>query len=245
MVVWIVRQKKFAHREEMVQELVQTIPEIKSVVLNLNTREDNVILGKQEEVLYGESFITDEINGLKFHISAKSFYQVNPVQTKVLYGKALEFCDLKGNETVIDLYCGVGTISMFLAQKAGKVIGIEIVEQAVRDARENAALNGLNNVEFVCSDAAAYAKKMSEQGGRADVVVVDPPRKGCDQVTLDSIVQMAPERLVYVSCDPATLARDLRILEGKGYRVEVVQPVDMFPWTHHVECVVSMSWAEK
>lgn len=178
MVVWIVRQKKFAHREEMVQELVQRMPEIKSVVLNLNTREDNVILGKQEEVLYGESFITDEINGLKFHISAKSFYQVNPVQTKVLYGKALEFCNLKGNETVIDLYCGVGTISMFLAQKAGKVIGIEIVEQAVRDARENAALNGLDNVEFVCSDAAAYAKKMSEQGGRADVVVVDPPRKG-------------------------------------------------------------------
>ena len=229
MVVWIVRQKKFAHREEMVQELVQTIPEIKSVVLN------------QEEVLYGESFITDEINGLKFHISAKSFYQVNPVQTKVLYGKALEFCNLKGNETVIDLYCGVGTISMFLAQKAGKVIGIEIVEQAVRDARENAALNGLDNVKFVCSDAAAYAKKMSEQGGRADVVVVDPPRKGCDQVTLGSIVQMAPERLVYVSCDPATLARDLRILEGKGYRVEVVQPVDMFPWTHHVETVVLLS----
>ena len=241
MVVWIVRQKKFAHREEMVQELVQTIPEIKSVVLNLNTREDNVILGKQEEVLYGESFITDEINGLKFHISAKSFYQVNPVQTKVLYGKALEFCNLKGNETVIDLYCGVGTISMFLAQKAGKVIGIEIVEQAVRDARENAALNGLDNVKFVCSDAAAYAKKMSEQGGRADVVVVDPPRKGCDQVTLGSIVQMAPERLVYVSCDPATLVRDLRILEGKGYRVEVVQPVDMFPWTHHVETVVLLS----
>ena len=160
------------------------------------------------------------------------------MQTKVLYGKALEFCNLKGNEIVIDLYCGVGTISMFLAQKAGKVIGIEIVEQAVRDARENAALNGLDNVEFVCSDAAAYAKKMSEQGGRADVVVVDPPRKGCDQVTLDSIVQMAPERLVYVSCDPATLARDLRILEGKGYRVEVVQPVDMFPGTHHVETVV-------
>ena len=163
------------------------------------------------------------------------------MQTKVLYGKALEFCNLKGNETVIDLYCGVGTISMFLAQKAGKVIGIEIVEQAVRDARENAALNGLDNVKFVCSDAAAYAKKMSEQGGRADVVVVDPPRKGCDQVTLGSIVQMAPERLVYVSCDPATLARDLRILEGKGYRVEVVQPVDMFPWTHHVETVVLLS----
>ena len=241
MVVWIVRQKKFAHREEMVQELVQTIPEIKSVVLNLNTREDNVILGKQEEVLYGESFITDEINGLKVHISAKSFYQVNPVQTKVLYGKALEFCNLKGNETVIDLYCGVGTISMFLAQKAGKVIGIEIVGPAIVNAKENARRNNITNVEFICSDAADYAKKVVDNKIKLDVVCVDPPRKGCAASVLENIVQMSPKRIVYVSCDAATLARDLHILEGLGYKTQMVQPVDMFPQTYSVECVALLS----
>ena len=240
MVVFITRKKDFKGKEKMAAELAQAIPEIKSIIVNVNTRTDNVILGKDEYVLYGQDYITDEIDHLKFHISAKSFYQVNPVQTHVLYSKALEYCSLKGNETVIDLYCGVGTISMFLAKQAGHVIGIEIVEQAIENAKENAKLNGLNNIDFVCSDAASYAKKLSDEGMHPDVVVVDPPRKGCDQVTIDSIVQMNPDRIVYVSCDPATLARDLQIFETKNYHCQIVQPVDMFPFTHHIENVVWM-----
>lgn len=240
MVVWITRKKNFPHKEDMVKELVDRLPFVKSIVLNLNTREDNVILGKEEEVLYGQSFITDTIHGLKFHISSKSFYQVNPVQTEVLYGKALEFCEIKGNETILDMYCGVGTISMFLAQKAKKVIGIEIVEQAIKNAKENALNNGISNIEFVCSDAASYAKKLSEENMKPDIIVVDPPRKGCDQITLDSIVKMSPQRIVYVSCDPATLARDLRILEDSGYHCIKVQPVDMFPFSHHIENVAQL-----
>lgn len=238
MVVWITRQPKFPHMKEMAQDLVEAIPEIKSIIVNVNTRKDNVILGNDEYLVYGKDSIVDEIDGLQFHISSKSFYQVNPVQTKVLYGKALEFCQLNGNETVIDLYCGVGTISMFLAKKAGKVIGVEIVEQAIENAKDNAKQNHLDNVEFICSDAASYAKKLSEEGMKPDVVVVDPPRKGCDITTLESIVTMSPKRLVYVSCDPATLARDIQILEQHNYHAEIVQPVDMFPFTHHVETCV-------
>lgn len=241
MVVFITRKKDFKGKQEMAQELANAIPEIKSIIVNVNTRNDNVILGQDEYVIYGQDYITDEIDHLKFHISAKSFYQVNPVQTNVLYHKALEYCALKGDETVIDLYCGVGTISMFLAKKAGHVIGIEIVEQAIENAKENAALNGLDNIDFVCSDAASYAKKLSDEGLHPDVVVVDPPRKGCDQVTIDSIVKMNPDRIVYVSCDPATLARDLQIFETLNYHCHVVQPVDMFPHTHHIENVVWMS----
>ncbi len=241
MVVWITRQPTFPHMKEMAQDLVEAIPEIKSVIVNVNTRKDNVILGNDEYLVYGKDSIVDEIDGLQFHISSKSFYQVNPVQTKVLYGKALEFCQLNGNETVIDLYCGVGTISMFLAKKAGKVIGVEIVEQAIENAKDNAKRNHLDNVEFICSDAASYAKKLSEEGMKPDVVVVDPPRKGCDITTLESIVTMSPKRLVYVSCDPATLARDIQILEQHNYHAEIVQPVDMFPFTHHVETIVLLS----
>lgn len=245
MVVWITRQPKFPHMKEMAQDLVEAIPEIKSIIVNVNTRKDNVILGNDEYLIYGKDSIVDEIDGLQFHISSKSFYQVNPVQTKVLYGKALEFCQLNGNETVIDLYCGVGTISMFLAKKAGKVIGVEIVEQAIENAKDNAKRNHLDNVEFICSDAANYAKKLSEEGMKPDVVVVDPPRKGCDITTLESIVTMSPKRLVYVSCDPATLARDIQILEQHNYHAEIVQPVDMFPFTHHVETVVLLSRKDK
>ena len=241
MVVWIVRKMKFAYRQEMMKELVEALPYIQSVVVNVNTRDDNVILGEKEEVIYGKGYITDRLQDFNFQISSKSFYQVNPVQTEVLYGKALEFCQLTGTETVLDLYCGVGTISMFLAKKAKHVIGIEIVEQAVVNASENAQANGIHNVSFVCSDAASYAAKLSKEGVRPDVIVVDPPRKGCDQVTIDSIVQMAPQRVVYVSCDAATLARDLHTFHEKGYECEKVQPVDMFPFSHHVENVVLMS----
>ncbi len=241
MVVWIVRSSKLSHKEEMCKELVENLPYIKSVIINVNTREDNVILGKEEHVLYGNSYITDAIHDLNFHISSRSFYQVNPVQTERLYGKALEFAQLSGKEEVIDLYCGVGTISMFLAQKAKHVIGVEIVDAAIRDAKINAKLNQIDNIDFVCSDAASYAKKLEKQGKKPDVVVVDPPRKGCDDLTLDSIVKMQPKRIVYVSCDPATLARDIKKLDEKGYAAQVVQPVDMFPFSFHVESIVLLS----
>lgn len=237
MVVWIVRSFKIPHQEEMITELTQSLPFIKSIVVNLNQRQDNVILGEKEKIVYGTRVIIDKIHDLQFSISSKSFYQVNPVQTEVLYGKALEFAGLTGKETVLDLYCGVGTISMFLAQKAKHVTGIEIVPQAIQDAKKNAELNEIDNIEFVCSDAATFAKSWSEQGRHPDVIVVDPPRKGCDEVTINSMVEMNPDRIVYVSCDPGTLARDLKILEQKGYKAEIIQPVDMFPYTHHVECV--------
>lgn len=237
MVVWIVRSFKIPHQEEMITELTQSLPFIKSIVVNLNQRQDNVILGEKEKIVYGTRVIIDKIHDLQFSISSKSFYQVNPVQTEVLYGKALEFAGLTGKETVLDLYCGVGTISMFLAQKAKHVTGIEIVPQAIQDAKKNAELNEIDNIEFVCSDAATFAKSWSEQGKHPDVIVVDPPRKGCDEVTINSMVEMNPDRIVYVSCDPGTLARDLKILEQKGYKAEIIQPVDMFPYTHHVETV--------
>lgn len=237
MLVWIVRQYPFDHMEEMAQSITEALPYIKSVIINVNTRMDNVILGDKEYTLYGDSYITDSIHDLSFHISSKSFYQVNPIQTNVLYGKALEFAQLTGTETVIDLYCGVGTISMFLAQKAKKVIGIEIVPQAVTDARENARINGIDNIEFICSDAAAYANQLSEQKLRPDVIVVDPPRKGLDAITIQSIVTMQPKRIVYVSCDPATMARDLGIIKEMGYETKRVQPVDMFAQSNGVENV--------
>lgn len=237
MAVLIARTKKIPHLKQLCDELLEKHPQIQTILLNINQRDDNVILGEQEIVLYGSGQIYDILDGLKFSISSKSFYQVNPVQTQVLYQTALDYAQLTGNETVIDLYCGVGTISMFLARKAKKVIGIEIVEAAIVDAKRNAKLNDIQNIEFHCADAGTFAKKLAEAKMIPDVVVVDPPRKGCDQLTLDSIVTMAPQRLVYVSCDPATLARDIAILETKGYRCEKVQPVDMFPHTHHVENV--------
>ena len=245
MAVLIVRARKIPHLNAMVEALVEAHPEIKTVVLNINQRNDNVILGDKEVTLYGNGQIYDVLDGLKFSISSKSFYQVNPIQTKVLYQTALDFANLTGDETVIDLYCGVGTISMFLARKAKKVIGIEIVDAAIQDAKRNAKLNGIENIEFHCADAGTYAKKLASQKLIPDVVVVDPPRKGCDGLTLDSIVTMAPKRIVYVSCDPATLARDIAILETKGYKCEKVQPVDMFPHTHHVENVCLLSKKEK
>ena len=216
-------------------------PQITSVLLNINDRSDNVILGEEEILLAGRAYIEDQMEGLSFHISAKSFYQVNPSQTRVLYQTALEACGLSGTETVLDLYCGVGTISLFLARHAKKVVGIEIVEPAIRNAKENARRNGITNVEFICSDAAAYARTVVQEGIHPDVICVDPPRKGCAKSVLEDIVRMAPKRIVYVSCDPGTLARDLRILEDLGYETTWVQPVDMFPQTHSVETVVLLS----
>lgn len=240
MVVLISRNNDHPAWKIVAEQMAQQHPQIKSVILNINERNDNVILGEKEVLLYGRDYIIDTMADYSFHISSKSFYQVNPIQTKVLYETALDACRLQGGETVLDLYCGVGTISMFLARYAKKVIGIEIVEAAIINAKANAKRNGITNIEFVCSDAAAYAKQIAGQGMRPDVVCVDPPRKGCAESVLRDIVSMHPQRIVYVSCDPGTLARDLHLLDEWGYRCEMVQPVDMFPQTYSVECVAAL-----
>ncbi len=236
---------KVPHFAELREALLSEFPKICSISLSVNTRRDNVILGNRTQVLYGEPTITDTIGSIRYRISPQSFYQVNPAQTEKLYQKALEFAGLSGKETVLDLYCGIGTISLFLAKQAKKVIGIEIVPQAIEDAKQNAALNGIENAAFYAGAAEEVLPRLYQEGVRTtDVVVVDPPRKGCDAVTLQTIAEIAPDRLVYVSCNPATLARDVKILQGYGYELERVQPVDMFPMSVHVETVVLMSRVE-
>lgn len=210
-----------------------------SISCSINTEKTNVIMGKDIVSLYGPGYITDYIGNVQYRISPLSFYQVNPIQTERLYGAALEYAGLTGEETVWDLYCGIGTISLFLAQKAKYVYGVEIVPQAIDDARANAALNGIKNVEFFVGKAEEVLPEQYEKNQiYADVIVVDPPRKGCDSVCLDTIVKMGPKRVVYVSCDSATLARDVKYLGERGYRVEKVRTVDMFPGSVHVETVV-------
>ena len=209
-----------------------------SLTLNINKEKTNVIMGRKLITLYGNDYITDEINGIKFHISPLSFYQVNHTGVESLYGKALEFAKLSGQETVWDLYCGIGTISLFLARNAKMVYGVEIVPEAIENAKENAALNDITNVEFQVGAAEDVAPSLP----KPDVIVVDPPRKGCDEKLLDTILKYLPEKIVYVSCDPATLARDLKILcENNAYKLEKVQPVDMFSGSFHVETVVRLS----
>lgn len=224
------------------EKLVEALREIKgmtSISLNVNKERSNVILGKRLINLWGQKYITDKIGEVSYQISPLSFYQVNPYQTEKLYGKALEYAGLTGNETVWDLYCGIGTISLFLAQQAKFVRGVEIVPQAIENARENAKLNGINNVEFFVGKAEEVLPEEYEKHGvYADVIVVDPPRKGCDEVLLQTIVKMQPKKVVYVSCDSATLARDLKYLCGEGYELKKVCAVDQFGQTTHVETVV-------
>lgn len=243
MVCLILNGTKLPHQEELVKELIK-IEGMTSISLNFNQKATNVILGEKVKTIWGRDTITDYIGNVKYQISPLSFYQVNPVQTKKLYETALEYADLQGGETVWDLYCGIGTISLFLAQKAKQVYGVEIVPQAIEDARKNAALNGMKNAEFFVGAAEEILpQKYRESKGTmaADVIVVDPPRKGCDETLLATIVQMAPPKVVYVSCDPATLARDLRYLCDRGYQVERVRGCDMFPMTVHVETVCLLS----
>ncbi|MBP2240925.1 23S rRNA (uracil1939-C5)-methyltransferase [Cytobacillus eiseniae] len=240
MIVLITRTNDLPHKNKIVEDIVSRIQGVKSICHNINSKKTNVIFGDQTKVLWGEDVIYDYIGEIKFAISARSFYQVNPEQTKVLYEKALEFADLSGEENVIDAYCGIGTISLFLAQKAKKVFGVEIVPEAIEDAKRNAALNGINNAEFAVGEAEIVIPKWYNEGNSADVLVVDPPRKGCDEALLQTIIDMKPKKVVYVSCNPGTLARDLRVLEDGGYRTVEVQPVDMFPQSTHVECVVKL-----
>lgn len=241
MVVIITRTKDLPHKKQLIEHITANIPNIKSIVHNVNPRQTNVIFGDETNVIWGEPYIYDSIGDVKFAISARSFYQVNPIQTKILYDKALEYADLSGEETVIDAYCGIGTISLFLAKKARKVYGVEIIEEAIADAKRNAKLNEIYNAEFAVGQAEKVIPKWHKQGIQADVIVVDPPRKGCDEALLNTIIDMKPKRVVYVSCNPATLARDLRILEDGGFKTQEVQPVDLFPHTSHVEVVCRLS----
>lgn len=245
MIVLITRTEKLPHRKEIVEKIVAALPNVKSVVHNVNPKRTNVILGERTQVLWGQNVIYDYIGNVKFAISPRSFYQVNPVQTQVLYDKALAYAGLTGEEIVFDAYCGIGTISLFLAQQAKKVYGVEVVPDAINDAKKNADLNGITNVEFTVGEAEVVIPNWAKEGIHADVIVVDPPRKGCDAALLKTIIEMKPKRVVYVSCNPATLARDLGILEADDYQTVEVQPVDMFPMTMHVELVALMSRLEE
>ena len=244
MIVLVANGKKLPYLKELASVLKENIPGFKTLVVNVNTQKTNVILGKENIVAYGDGMIRDYIGELVFEISPLSFFQVNPLQTEVLYNKALEYANLGENDTVFDIYCGIGTISLFLAQKAKKVYGIEIVEDAIKDAKRNAKINNMDNVEFYVGKAEEVVPKMYQEGKRANVVVVDPPRKGCDEKVLDTIISMQPDRVVYVSCNPSTLARDLAYLNERGYKCHEIQPVDMFPHSVHVENVAWLSKAD-
>lgn len=238
MVVLITNGRELPNKKKIIAAIKNELPNVKSIVQNINSKRTNVILGEETIVLWGDEYIYDKIGDVTFAISARSFFQVNPEQTEVLYEKALEYAGLTGQETVIDAYCGIGTISLFLAKRAKHVYGVEIVPDAIEDAKRNARLNGIENVDFVVGEAEKVIPAWYDEGVRPDVIVVDPPRKGCDESLLETMIAMKPKRIVYVSCNPSTLARDLRILEEGGFRTVEVQPVDMFPQTTHVECCV-------
>lgn len=238
MIVLVTNKDDFDYKEEFINIILNNVENVTSIVQNINKKKTNVILGDVCKTLWGKDAITDYIGKFKFNISPKSFFQVNPVQTEVLYSKALEYANLDGNQTVFDAYCGAGTISLFLAQKAKKVYGVEIVPEAIENAIENAENNNINNVEFIVGEAEKVIPELINKGVKAEVVVVDPPRKGCEKELLLAIAKMSPDRIVYVSCDPGTLGRDLSILRDLGYITQEVQPVDMFPQTAHVESIV-------
>ena len=237
MVVLVTNGENLPHKEEFVDLMVKNIPGIKSIIQNINSKKTNVILGLESKTLWGEDTISDYIGDFRFNISPLSFFQVNPTQTEVLYGKALEYANLTGNEEVFDAYCGTGTITLFLSQKAKKVYGVEIIPQAIDNAWINAKENKVENVEFFVGESEVVIPDLINKGVKADVVVVDPPRKGCDKKLLDAITNIDAKKIVYVSCDPSTLGRDLKVLEENGYKTLEVQPVDMFPNTAHIENV--------
>ncbi|KAF5076615.1 23S rRNA (uracil-C(5))-methyltransferase RlmCD [anaerobic digester metagenome] len=242
MVCIIINGKKLPYSEILVERL-RKIDGVVSIALNVNKEQTNVILGGKVITLWGKNVIEDTLGDISFEISPLSFYQVNPTQTEVLYNKAVEMANLNGDETVFDLYCGIGTISLFFAKKAKKVFGVEIVPEAIVDARKNAERNGIQNVSFEVGAAEVVIPRLfDDQGIIADVIVVDPPRKGCDQILLNTISSIAPKKLIYVSCNPATLARDVAILTEKGFQVKDVQAVDQFPMTTHVEAIIMMTY---
>ncbi len=239
MAVLIVRSNPMKGIKTFIEQLVIKQPKVVAIIQNINDNNNNVILGKKEKLLYGKATITEQLFDYNFQIASKSFFQVNIKQCERLYSKVLEYADLNGNETVVDLYCGVGSISLYLASKAKKVYGVEIVEDAIKNARINATNNRITNIEFICDDAGHYAQRIKDKI-KVDLLVVDPPRKGLDALTIDSIHTIAPNKLIYVSCNPATLARDLKQLMADGYQLNRIEAVDMFPLTNHIETVVLM-----
>lgn len=240
MVILVLGSSILPSKNNFVKALRKVHPEITTVVLNVNDKKTSMVLGEWEKPIYGPGFIRDRLCGRSFRISPKSFYQVNPVQTEILYGKAVEFAGLTGKEWVIDAYCGIGTISLAAAEHAGNVTGVELNKDAVRDARMNARENHVENVRFVQGDAGEFMVNLASEGQKADVVFLDPPRSGSDEKFLSSLVKLAPEKVVYISCNPVTLDRDLKYLTKRGYEVKRIQPVDMFPWTDEVEVMAGI-----
>ncbi len=245
MVVLVTASPVFPSKNNFVKALRKLHPEITTIVQNINDRGTSMVLGKRDIVLFGKGYIEDELCGKIFRISPKSFYQVNPVQTEKLYGKAMEYAGLTGSEVVVDAYCGTGTIGMIAAERAGKVIGVELNPDAVRDAKSNAKRNGVNNIEFYQNDAGKFLVEMAQQKAKVDVVLMDPPRSGSSEEFLNSVAQLAPKRVVYISCNPETLVRDIKYLTKRGYTVQKGVAVDMFPFTDSCEAVVWMKRTER
>ena len=241
LVCMVVNGEKLPREAELIDHLRQKLPQLRSLALNCNTRKGNAILGEKTRILWGAEYIEDVLCGLRFRISPRSFYQVNRDQAEKLYEKAISAAGLTGEETVLDLYCGTGTITLCLAQKAKKAIGVEIIDAAIADAKENAKRNGIENAEFFCADAGQAAQKFSEEGICPDVIVVDPPRKGLSHDVIDAIAKMSPNKVVYVSCDPATLARDVKLLCERDYKLIHAEAVDMFPRCSHIESIVCLA----
>ena len=244
MVVLVTAGPIFPAKNNFIKALRKEHPDITTIVHNINPYQTSLVLGERENVLYGTGKIEDELCGLTFRISPRSFYQINPVQTEVLYNTAMEYADMSGREKVIDAYCGIGTIGLVASKRAGEVIGVELNRDAVHDAISNAKRNGIKNVRFFCDDAGEFMLGMAQDGEKADIVFMDPPRAGSDECFLSSLVTLAPKKIVYISCNPETQQRDLRLLTKRGYKVEKIQPVDMFPHTNHVETVVLLSKGE-
>lgn len=240
MVVLVLSSPILPSKNNFIKALLKQHPDITTIVINVNDKRTSMVLGEKEQVIYGKGYIEDSLCGKTFRVSPKSFYQVNTAQTEILYGKAMELADLSGNETVIDAYCGIGTISLIAAERAGKVIGVELNSDAVRDANTNAARNKITNVDFYRKDAGEFMSQMAVQGLTADIVFMDPPRAGSDEKFLNSLCILAPKKIVYISCNPETLERDLKYLVKKQYKVDRVIPVDMFPGTVHCEICVEI-----
>ncbi len=242
MVVLVLGSPILPSKKNFVNELCKLHPEITTILINVNNKRTSMVLGEKEQVIYGKGYIEDELCGRRFKISAKSFYQVNSVQTEALYAKAAEYAQLTGKETVVDAYCGIGTIALAVAGQAGKVIGVELNKDAVRDAVTNAKINQIKNADFYQNDAGHFLTQMADAGEKVDVVFMDPPRSGSTEEFLDALIRICPKRIVYISCEPETLARDLKYLTRKsGYRVREITPVDMFPFTGNVETVCLLS----
>lgn len=237
MVVLVVSTKIFPGKKNYIKALLKEHPEISTIIMNINNRKTSVVLGNEEIVLYGKGYIEDTLCGVKFRISAKSFYQVNPIQTEILYNKAIEMAKLKGNEMVIDAYCGVGTIALIISSKVKNVIGVEVNKDAVKDAIINAKQNNIKNTYFYTDDAGDFMVKLAKKNKKIDLVIMDPPRSGSDEKFLSSLVTLSPKKIIYISCNPVTQERDIRYLIKEGYKVKEVQPVDMFPMTTHIETI--------